>query len=280
MRKLYLLILVALVSWAAHAQTAADSLAWSKIVWERTDLGQGCEALSAQFPIWKSMQSISIVRYPARRMQTAFVHAPGVLAATTDSLARRFGARFALNGSYFNMKRLTPHTFFTIGHKLYGMTPETELGRSNGVLALRDRRGHRMEIMPYDSTQLNHYCFHYYATLASGPILVDDGRVPEFPSEKTFYQMRHPRSFIGWDAHGMVYLVVVDGRFRGQADGMSIPELAAVARLLGLSEAINLDGGGSSTLWTDRTGILNHPYDNRVFDHAGARVVPNALLVW
>lgn len=39
------------------------------------------------------------------------------------------------------------------------------------------------------------------------------------------------------------------------------------------------DGGGSSTLWTDRTGVLNHPFDNKVFDHEGTRVVPNALIV-
>ena len=91
--------------------------------------------------------------------------------------------------------------------------------------------------------------------------------------------MRHPRTFIGWDDKGMVYMVVVDGRFPGQADGMSIPELAKVARLLGLKDALNLDGGGSSTLWTDKTGIINYPFDNRKFDHEGARKVPNIVIV-
>jgi exopolysaccharide biosynthesis protein len=166
-----------------------------------------------------------------------------------------------------------------LNHEVVGQTPVSELGRSNGVLALRDRRGHRMEILPYDSTQVETYRRRYYAALASGPILVQDGVVPEFPTEVTFYLMRHPRTFLGWDKHRNVCLVVVDGRFPGQADGMSIPELATLARLLGLKEAINLDGGGSSTLWTDRTGILNHPFDNHVFDHAGARVVPNILIV-
>ena len=84
---------------------------------------------------------------------------------------------------------------------------------------------------------------------------------------------------MGWDENGMVYMVVVDGRFPGQADGMSILELAAVTRILGLKDAINLDGGGSSTLWTDKTGIINFPYDNRKFDHEGARKVPNIVIV-
>ena len=52
-----------------------------------------------------------------------------------------------------------------------------------------------------------------------------------------------------------------------------------IARLLGLVDALNLDGGGSSTLWTARKGVLNHPYDNHRFDHAGERAVPNCIVV-
>ena len=45
-----------------------------------------------------------------------------------------------------------------------------------------------------------------------------------------------------------------------------------------MTDAINLDGGGSSTLWTDETGVINHPYDNKKWDHAGERRVPNILI--
>ena len=44
-------------------------------------------------------------------------------------------------------------------------------------------------------------------------------------------------------------------------------------------QALNLDGGGSSTLWTAQEGVLNHPYDNRRFDHEGERGVPNCIVV-
>ena len=40
-----------------------------------------------------------------------------------------------------------------------------------------------------------------------------------------------------------------------------------------------IDGGGSSTLWTAQEGVLNHPYDNRRFDHEGERGVPNCIVV-
>jgi len=281
LKKIFLLaaLLGLLFPLRAHAQTAADSTLWAAIDWQWTDLGKGARAGYAQIHIWDSVQSISIVTYPIRKFRTSLVHAPGELSNTTDSLARREHARFALNGSYFNMKRLTPVTFFNLAHRVVGVTPASGLYRSNGVLCIRNRCGKRLEIIPYDSTRTENYRRQYYSALASGPILMLDGKVPPFPAEGSFYQMRHPRTIFGWDAAGTAYMVVVDGRFPGQAAGMSILELTVIARLLGMKDAINLDGGGSSTLWTDRTGVINYPYDNRVFDHAGMRKVPNILIV-
>ncbi len=75
-----------------------------------------------------------------------------------------------------------------------------------------------------------------------------------------------------------MYFAVIDGRFP-LGIGMSISELQVLCESLGLYEAINLDGGGSSTLWNKETGVVNHPYDNKQFDHAGERVVPNVIIV-
>ena len=255
-----------------------DREAWNAAGWTWQDIGGGAQTAYAQFPMFGSMQSVSMARYPSSRFETSFVHAPGELASTTDTLAVREGARIAINGSYFNMRRLIPHTFFSIGGEVVGETPSTELQRSNGVLAIKDGKGHKMEVLPYDSTKTETYRTEYASALASGPILIKDGKVPAFPVDKSFFRMRHPRTFMGWTEDGTVYMVVVDGRFPGQADGMSIPELATVSRLLGLKDAINLDGGGSSTLWTDSTGIVNYPYDNPKFDHEGARKVPNIVI--
>ena len=177
------------------------------------------------------------------------------------------------------MRKLIPHTFFSIDGEILGRTPASGEDRSNGVLAFKDKEGHKMEILKYDSTKVETYRTEYYSALASGPILMKDGKVPFIDMKSSFNYIRHPRTVIGRDGKGMVYMFVVDGRFPGQADGMSISELATVARLLGLRDALNLDGGGSSTLWTDKTGIINFPYDNRKFDHAGARKVPNIVIV-
>ena len=78
-------------------------------------------------------------------------------------------------------------------------------------------------------------------------------------------------------------LVTVDGRFPTHAVGMNIQELAHLVRVLGGVDALNLDGGGSTTLWLDgflNNGIVNHPSDNRRFDHMGEREVSNILYIY
>ena len=72
-------------------------------------------------------------------------------------------------------------------------------------------------------------------------------------------------------------MLTVDGRSKGNADGVSIPELAFLARMLGAEDAINLDGGGSTTLWLKELGVVNYPSDNRRYDHAGERAVSNIV---
>ena len=126
----------------------------------------------------------------------------------------------------------------------------------------------------------------WHSVMATGPLLVENGdiAVPEsyakaYPDGKTggFYDGRHPRSIIGSDDDGNIYMIVIDGRHKDNADGTTIYQTAFISYLLGLTDAINLDGGGSSALWSKETGVLNHPSDNRTFDHNGERTVPNFI---
>jgi exopolysaccharide biosynthesis protein len=76
---------------------------------------------------------------------------------------------------------------------------------------------------------------------------------------------RHPRSAVGVDASGRwVTFVVVDGRQEGYSIGATLFELAELLRLRGCSDAINMDGGGSSIMIAaegDSTRIVNSPSD-------------------
>lgn len=83
---------------------------------------------------------------------------------------------------------------------------------------------------------------------------------------------RNPRTFAGRDARGNVVLVTVDGRQTGEL-GLSIPETAAVAKALGMRDAMNLDGGGSTAMALDGV-LVTHPSDT-----AGERPVGDAIVV-
>jgi exopolysaccharide biosynthesis protein len=83
---------------------------------------------------------------------------------------------------------------------------------------------------------------------------------------------RNPRTFAGIDARGRTVLVTVDGRTTDDL-GLSIPEAADVARSLGLVDAVNLDGGGSTTMAL-RGQVISHPSDT-----TGERPVGDAVLV-
>jgi exopolysaccharide biosynthesis protein len=92
---------------------------------------------------------------------------------------------------------------------------------------------------------------------------------------------RHPRTAVGVSGDGRwVVFVVVDGRGRRGSDGVNGQELAGVMHALGAWQAINVDGGGSSTMVTtsatDPGGeVRNAPTDGRertVLNHVGIRV--------
>ena len=92
-----------------------------------------------------------------------------------------------------------------------------------------------------------------------------------------------PRTAIGVTDDNVVYILVADGRNFWYSNGMRYAEMGAVMKALGAKNAINLDGGGSSTFiirkiagFEDgRFAIRNWPYDNGGVE----REVANGLLV-
>ena len=62
-----------------------------------------------------------------------------------------------------------------------------------------------------------------------------------------FADTRHPRTAVGTKMDGSVVIMVVDGRQSSISNGASLADLAEIFSSLGCSDAINLDGGGSST---------------------------------
>src|SRR5699024_10256747 len=64
-----------------------------------------------------------------------------------------------------------------------------------------------------------------------------------------------------------------------KAQGMSLPELTKILKWSEAVDAMNFDGGGSTTLFTEKEGVVNYPSDNANFDHKGERKVANIIYV-
>jgi exopolysaccharide biosynthesis protein len=117
-----------------------------------------------------------------------------------------------------------------------------------------------------------------------GPVLVRGGHVRisqrrdgfVHPGDPSFaygwFVKRNPRTIAGIDGQGRTVLVTVDGRSTEDL-GLSVPEAARLARSLGLVDAINLDGGGSTTM------VVNGSVISRPSDATGERPVGDALVI-
>jgi hypothetical protein len=110
-----------------------------------------------------------------------------------------------------------------------------------------------------------------FPALLAGGAWVGDLEQGERPA---FAAARHPRTAVGWDPERRrLWVVVADGRREGVVEGMTLPELAELFQALGARDALNLDGGGSSTMVVDGR-IVSRPSDP-----GGARPVVNALVI-
>ena len=104
------------------------------------------------------------------------------------------------------------------------------------------------------------------------PALLRDGVVQKPDISDQAYQEREPRTAVGYDARSRtLWWVVADGRRRGYSEGFSLKELTDWMVRHDVTDAINLDGGGSSTLW------MGGAVANRPSDLLGARGVISAL---
>jgi exopolysaccharide biosynthesis protein len=111
-----------------------------------------------------------------------------------------------------------------------------------------------------------------FESIGGTPLLIHDGKPAYDNASTAFVQAQHPRTIVGWTKDGQTLLVTVDGRQLGHSAGMTIPEAARMMLKLGAVDAINLDGGGSTT-FVVRGKVLNKPSDRLVSVGGKAREV-------
>ncbi len=113
------------------------------------------------------------------------------------------------------------------------------------------------------------------SVLVSGPILLVGGQKTALENSD-FVRKRHPRSCLCETAERSILFIAIDGRSE-TASGMNLKETQEFLLRLNCRNAINLDGGGSTTLWINdgkEKGIQNQPSDK-----SGERPVANIILL-
>ena len=208
---------------------------------------------------------------------------------TVSSFASDLGACVAVNGGYFNMSVtparhggllltnggiIEPATRFVTRDSIRYQAVRAAIGfveddfhirwvttLDNAVYTWPEPPSHQPGL-PADSLDYGMAVeWIVRDALSAGPALIMDGDIRITADEEVFFGSSipdvHPRSAAGKTADGALLVLVVDGR-QDLSRGVYLEELASLMLDLGAVEALNLDGGGSSTLVVNGT-LLNRP---------------------
>src|SRR5690606_34476395 len=173
------------------------------------------------------------------------------------------GAQAVINGDFFGSGYSTDGPVVHAG-SVWG-------GADHGYVAPLAFGDHRVELAPHEDQS---GVQPWMQEVVSGhPTLVYEGQRRNNNGDP-LCSNRHPRTAVGLSADKRtLFLAVVDGRASTRI-GMTCDELADLLTGLGAHTVMNMDGGGSSTMWMAGAGVLNNPSDG------SQRVVGNHLAIY
>lgn len=193
----------------------------------------------------------------------------------TSQIAESRNALAAINGSFFDMDQGGSVTYFELHDSVIARTRPADLKWAvpdslvNGAIVLN--KNNTLEIETANMEQFYECSKKEAFVMISGPLLISNS-IPQRLPEMNFSNHRHPRTCVGITKESILF-ITIDGRSE-LAEGMSLVEVQKYLLDLGCIDAINLDGGGSTCMWTLDRGVVNNPSDK-----SGERPVANALLI-
>lgn len=266
------------ILWLIHPAFAQslDSIAVVTKNWKTTSIGKGIVWKHGHFEqLFGSHQDINLVEIDLKKYRKKIrIAADSVRLDSASQMATAHGAVVAINGGFFDMKNGGSVDFVKVDHQVINRTKKPT-DRADAVLLIS---GKKTEIRPAASVDYERN--KVPNVLLSGPLLMQNGYAVALAANP-FNDNRHPRSAVAVTADRKLIFMVVDGRSK-HAAGMNLTELTKLLDWLGADDAMNLDGGGSSTLFVKgatETGVVNHPSDNKQFDHFGQRPVASIIYV-
>lgn len=221
-------------------------------------------------------QSINVVKVDLKKHKynVDLVYSDSVRVLLSE-MAEQQDALAAINGTFFDMKKGGAVVFFKVDDDII-TPPNSDAPKIIREAAFAVGDSVRISAFPKDNWENWHTDFE--DIMVSGPILINHSKRIE-PDSVSFNLTKHPRSAIGITDNYELLLVTADGRHKNKANGLSMKELGILMEALHCKDAMNLDGGGSTTLWLSSKGVVNYPSDNKLFDHNGARTIANGITI-
>jgi hypothetical protein len=205
-------------------------------------------------------------------------------ARTTGAFLAEFGVQVAINGSFFEPFR--PGWY--VGFEPNSGDPVNVKGLSisNGMAYSTDYPHFPALCLSTGHAEIRRDgCPAATAHGLAGDLLIVEHGASVAPSRTAYQTSPHPRTAVAVDSQGTgLWLIVVDGRQPNYSEGVTLSELADIVLGLRAEAALNLDGGGSSTLVVEegeKPRLLNAPIHTRipmrqrpVGNHLGVRADP------
>ena len=274
MKKSILLVwILALLISVVYAQSLDETI--RKGTWSEKTVMTGVIWKHAHFDnLYNSLQDIWYadvdLNNPKLKLTIPFV------SQTTRMTVSQFAAKtpnavVVINGNFFTFDGNSSKQYLKVDGKVWS---ETVLKYPDAGGLMFDKTGRKIQLVQRDrvggwqkQTTEN--------IIATDAALIINGELWSYPSTKRFQSDRHPRTALGLTRNNHLLMVIVDGRTKIAA-GMTMVELQKLMKVFKAEDAINMDGGGSSTLWCKgepKDGVVNHP------SGGSQRPVANAIAV-
>ena len=253
-----------------------DSLKIVQANWNKKQIKNGVIWNQGHFEnLFNSVQEINWVEIDLKKHKNRIHIAaePSSLKITSD-FAQENQASVAINASFFDMKNGGSVDYVKVNNKTINSgKKENQNVRANAVFTIEKK-----SVGIKQASKIAVEESKAGSILVAGPLLIEENEYVSL-NKNAFNDNRHPRTAVAITGENKLIFMVVDGR-SNQANGMNLQELSKVFKWLGARDAMNLDGGGSSTLYIKNattSGVVNYPSDNKKFDHDGQRSVANII---
>jgi exopolysaccharide biosynthesis protein len=254
---------------------------FNKIKWDREKLAPGLVWKSSHTFLEDSIpQNINIIIVNLHKRRVSILYNPKENIPTSKQ-AQAAKAIAAVNAGFFSIKDGGSMTYIRTGGKIADSDTADKWPKSinmTGALMF-DAEGYLSISRAMPNSWFDSHP-ELPDILVTGPLLLKDKKKATLP-QTSIVIAKNPRTSVGIINKHKIVLVTLDGR-TPEAYGMTLLKLTDLMLSLRCSDAVNLDGGGSTTMWISGkpfNGVVNMPCDNKKFDHEGERAVSDILII-